>query len=618
MADLLLNIIGSDGASAAFRGVAASFQELTKLAADCTKQFEEQAKADRQLERYAGDLTGAFKAQATAMQEQLGVSDDMVEKMQTMLLRFGEAPDQVEATTRALLDYSAATGTDAVAATQTLLSSVNSGKAAFKDLGLVYDSTGHKSADLVAVTNALAGKVGGSAKAEAGSLSGQTRIAIEAMNEFKESVGGLISEFITKTGAVGTFTQAIRDLQVLLFGANEQALAGIQHNLDESTAKLAKWRDEAARGMTGDLLTGGHTREEIAALEADVLRLQKAWTDLDAKKRAAAIAGKPELPGLAPGEDERTTKGKKDAGKSAHKEETDEQKRFIEELNQNWEIRADDEAAARQKMATDRDAARVADLQRDSQELADDEKHFEERRKQIDRAVQYQLDVDEKRLKDEEKAQKKLSDQMVKEAKRTEELVMEAATAIGMAFANALGSALAEAMSGGEVDVVGLVADIGFSVAAIAASTIANIYAPGTGTLIGGLIGTAGSVVHGVRGRAWQQEQASRRKHHDGGWVGPDRYHSGGWPGLPGLATDEEPIIAQRGEAVLSRSDVQRMGGRSAVDRARRGGGDLHVTVVAQDTVSVREFFEDRGGRGFYNAIRTGRGVLTQAALGDG
>lgn len=615
MADLLLNIIGSDQASTALRGVATGFQQLAKLAADCTKEFEQQAKADRQLERHAGDLTGAFKAQASAMQETLGVSDDMVQSMQTMLLRFGQAPESVDATVRALLDYSAATGTDAVAATQSLLTSVNSGKAAFKELGLAYDTTGKKSQDLTNVTQALADKVGGSAKAEAGSLSGQARIATEAINEFKESVGGLVSEFVTKTGAVGTFTQAIKDLQFALFGATEDSAANIQKNLDAAKEKLASMRSLSSDVIT--LVSGGAfgpSGDDIDNQVKEVERLEKAWKAADQATRTADRQSV-ELTDLAGPRDGFTNKGKKDAEKESNDRKLSDFESYAEaKTRADFEL-VEAQAKALAQLDEDRTKAQIADQQRYLNIEADEDKHFETRRKQLADHVQYQLDMDDKALKAAEKASKKLQDQMDRENKRTEQLARDGAMAIGLAFASALAGALAEALSGGEVDALGVAADVGFAIAAIAASTVANIYAPGSGTLVGGLIGTAGSVVHGVRAAAWKKELAGRKKH-DGGWIGADRFHNGGWPGL---ATDEQPAVLQAGERVLARQEVQRMGGRSGVDRAARGGGaGLTINVSTMDAYSFGDYMGARGGRALYNTIRTGRGSLTQTALGGG
>ena len=607
MADLLLNIIGTDSASTAFRGAAAGFQELTKFAADCTKQFEEQAKADRQLERYAGDLTGAFKAQASAMQETLGVSDDMVEQMQTMLLRFGEAPDQVEATTRALLDYSAATGTDAVQATQTLLSSVNSGKAAFKDLGLVYEQTGHKSADLVAVTEALAGKVGGSAKAEAGSLSGQTRIATEAINEFKESVGGLISEFITKTGAVGTFTQAIKDLQVLLFGAQKDSLQGLQQNIDAAKEKLASmqagWRDALTIVSAGAF--AGYTKEEVDAQIKLIKSLEAEWQRADAARRQSALTGGGGLPGLA-GPDELTNKGKKSAEKEANDRKLSDFESYAEAKTRADFQFAEDQKRALEQLDDDRTKAQIEDQQRYLKDEADEEKHYEKRREQLAKAVDYELDMAEKSRKEIDKADKKLAQQEEKNAKELQEKMEKFGAAIGEAFGHALSQAIVTAIEADQdTDIEGAAIDIGFGLASAVGAAIGSIYNPAVGQAVGAGIAGLGAIAGAVHRKGMKDA----KKRHDGGWSGPERYHAGGWPGL---ATDEEPIITQHGEAVLSRTDVRNMGGRAGVERARRGGGRGGDTIYVStmDSRSFTEFLGDGGFRGFYNAQRVGRGSL--------
>lgn len=612
MADLLLNIIGTDGASAALRSVGISFTELTKLAADCTKQFEEQAKADRQLERYAGDLTGAFKAQASAMQETLGVSDDMVEQMQTMLLRFGEAPDQVEATTRALLDYSAATGTDAVAATQQLLTSVNSGKAAFKDLGLVYEQTGYKSADLVAVTNALAGKVGGSAKAEAGSLSGQTRIAIEAVNEFKESVGGLISEFVNKTGAVGTFTAAIKDLQVLLFGAQKDSLVGLQQNIDAAKEKLvsmqAGWRDALTFVSAGAF--EGYTKEEVDAQIKLIKSLEAEWATANAARQRAL--GGDEVVGLTGiHKDELTNKGKKTAEKEANDRKLSDFESYAEARTKADFDFADNQKKALDQLAEDRTKAQIDDQARYLKDEEDEEKHYEKRRNNLAEAVDYELDMAEKARKEVDKADKKLAQQEEKNAKELQEKMEKFGAAVGEAFGHALSQAIVAAIEADQdTDIEGAAIDIGFALAAAVGTAIGSIYNPAIGSAIGAGIAGAGQIASAVHKKG--MKDAKGRTHHDGGWIG--EYHSGGWPGA---ASDEEMAILQRGERVLSRSEVARMGGPAGVESSARGRGRGDTYYVSTlDSRSFEDYLGGRGGRSVYNASRIGRGSLP-LALGE-
>lgn len=604
MADLFLNIIGSDGASAPLRAVGAGFQELSKLALECTKAFEEQAKADRQLERYAKDLTPAFKAQAAAMQEQLGVSDDMVQTMQTMLLRFGEAPDQVEATTRALLDYSAATGEDAVSATRTLLSSVESGKAAFKDLGLVYEKTGHASADLASITGALAGKLGGSAQAEADSVAGQARIAAAQIDEFKESVGQLISEFITKTGALGTFTEALRGLQELLFNTSEEKYQAKANAMTVALGHQATALDNvkfAQQDLNEALKAGSGAGPSQIEYLSDQLKAAKRYAE-EAKAAIHALTSGPVLGGV---KEDRLTKGGRSA---AGKDEASEKAKREADLAdvQQWYAEEDEMRAANLRAVAAANEHLIAEAARADQFEADRQNKkmagWEANREAEAKALAASSDA---RLKAAESAAKKLEEVETKSNQRLQQKMTDAAVQIGVAFGQALTSALVMAIEAGQdADVEGAAMDIGFGLAATVGSIIGSIYSPIIGSAVGSAIGGLGQIAGALHRKKRKEDQG---KKHDGGWM--ESFHVGGWPGA---STDEQMAMLQTGERVLSRQEVQRMGGKGGVDAAARGrgGGGLHVTVVAQDAQGVREFFEDRGGRGIFNAIRTGRGNL--------
>lgn len=107
MADLQLRIMGEDNASAAFSGVGqaarATTQILIDFARDSLKAYAESERAQRQLSLVAKSLSGAFQEQAKALAEANLVSDETVMGLQTMLLRYGEAPAAVEGTTQAIL-----------------------------------------------------------------------------------------------------------------------------------------------------------------------------------------------------------------------------------------------------------------------------------------------------------------------------------------------------------------------------------------------------------------------------------------------------------------------------------------------------------------------------------
>lgn len=596
MADLLLRLLGEDGVSGPMGSAAGAFKVLAGAAKDCIKEFEAQERADRQLRREAGELTEAFKKQASAMQEQLGVSDDMVQRMQTMLLRFGEAPDQVEATTRALLDYSAATGTDALTATKQLLTSVESGKTAFKELGLTYEKTGRASADLGNITAALAQKVGGSAELEADSLTGSARKAEQALGEMKEAVGGLISEFINKTGAVGTFTEAIRDLQNLLFGNKESeahfdALAKAQTNLLIATENLT---DEQNRLL--DLQVSGAPAKAIEAQRRQVEDFELAVYKAEQAYARLFHGEKDALPGLK-GADRTTAKGRsmksggdKDALAELLGVEPDAQVQAYREHMLELQSVAEEAHAKKLEMIEAHDNETIALELEDQAELAKTMRALREQETQeIETTLKHQRAV------------------MEKESKKTVEMMTQAGMAIGRALTSAINSALEDALAGQEVDVLGTAMDVAFAIGSILGQALGTYFGgPVVGAAIGQAVGGVGQIAHTLRADAWKTEQGYKKgKFHDGGWP---RAHSGMWPGL---SSEEQGIVTQSGERVLSRQEVGRMGGPRGVDAAAAGGGrGVTIVIPSMDSRNVREFMEGSGSRGIYNAVKTGRGNL--------
>lgn len=166
--------------------------------------------------------------------------------------------------------------------------------------------------------------------------------------------------------------------------------------------------------------------------------------------------------------------------------------------------------------------------------------------------------------------------------------------ALGVGFINALTAELDKLGSGGEFDIMAFIA--------------------GLLPMIGSIFGPIGGAIGGLAGAGLRL--AGKRRSHDGSWIGAPRFHGGGWPGV---GVDEVPAILQSGERVLSRGEVSAMGGPSGVERAARGGGRGGVTIniAGLDTKSTREFFEDRGGQGLRDAVRSGQGDLARL-LGEG
>ena len=563
MADLRLNILGNDEASVSLDSVQGKVlglgKALLEFSKSSVKAFEDQAKADRQLAAVAGQATEAFKAQASALQESLGVSDDHVQKLQTMLLRYGEAPAEIDKTVRAILDFSAATGQDAESAISQLTSSVTTGKMAFKDLGLQYDQTGSRGDVLKAATEALAAKFGGAAAADANSLTGSVEKAKQQFGELQETFGQMIADFVVKTDVVSGLTQVFRELNY--------AMGGGESDLEYSAAQ------KRIHGIANELQGLRDTFRDLSGQNAPVDVLEKIIDQIaDAEKRLKQAKGG----GLA-------TTGAANATKAGRASGSDDSMaRFKESLQERISVVTD--AAEREAKLWDEHDRAQARVEEEAER---------------DRLNAFKESLDERidAITDAYREEARLAEEQDKAHAKEEARYAKAGEDIGTAFANSLSGAIGKLAEGQEMDLGETVGDILAAVLSVAGAALGSAI-PGLGTVAGGLIGgIAGSAIKG----------ATRRKRHSGGYAGDGmaRYHAGTWVG-----SDEEAAILQNGERVLSRSEVSAMGGPPGVESAVRGrSGGSTVNIQTFDVGSFREIFQGRGGRGLLDAARTGVGA---------
>lgn len=568
MADLRLNILGKDEASVSLDSVQGKVLGLGKVLLEFSKSsvkaFEEQSRADRQLAAVAGESTNAFKAQAAALQESIGVAGSHVEQLQTMLLRYGQAPAEIDGTIRAIEDLSAATGRDATAALAELTTSVTTGKQAFKDLGLQYDTTGSRGDVLRAATKALADKFGGSASADADSLTGSVRIAEQQFGELQTSFGGLIAEFVKKTQVIESATWAFKNLNAALFGEEDQRLRAVE-KLQHAQKLIQEYEVIEKQGVQ----LNQTSRDTLHEAKINYYEAAKLIEQLDAAKKKSVPA--------ATGAANNVAAGKRASGSD------DSMSRFKESLQER--ISAVTDAAERESKLWDEHDRAQARVEEEAER---------------DRLNAFKENLDERidAITDGYVQEAKEADKRDAEFAKQEQQYAQAGLAIGTAFAQSLSSAIAEASAGGEVDAGEVVGDILAGILGVAGAALGTVIGGPAGTAIGGALGgLAGTAIRG----------ATRKKRHIGGYAGDGlaRYHTGTWVG-----SDEEAAILQNGERILSRSEVAGMGGPQGVERAVSGGGrGSTVNIQTFDAGSFREIFQGRGGRGLLDAARTGVGA---------
>lgn len=596
MADLKIGIGAQDQASPAFKGVASSVGEadkalrgleqsggsadrsLTKavaigtLAAEAFKMaagavvgfakdsltaYLEQEKADKQLSAAlrqlgydAGALTPILKDQAGAFQDALGVSDDMVQGLQALMVRYGVAPADIERTTQAVLDYASATGTDAHSATLQLLKGVENGGKSLSKMGIDIAETGDKATDLGLAVEAMGKKFGGSAKADAEGLGGQLREMDVQMGELKEGFGAFIASINANIPVLSGLVNALKTINYELFSADRQQDKDMQRRAkvfsdatDRVTdqakriAELQRKRDEGGWFAPSDQMMQSE-EAKLERLKAAALTAQQEIDRASQKMTAAMGGGLPTTPAL-PGGGDPDKKGPK-IEVSASSTSALESSFGFEHFIQNEKDRS----------------ARVTDSVHDTLMAA-----------QI---------------------------KMEQEGKQFETI----ANNIGMGFANAFGSALGQLGRGGTVDAGRIMLQAVASALAYAVSFVPVIGAflqPIVQGLVGGLAGMAGATSNSSRGRVGRA--------HDGAWANHlPRFHNGG----------EVPAMLVPGERVLSTREVSRMGGAESVDRAARGmsgQGGIQV-VIAHDAKSFQGRMGSDYGSAVMRTFRANRGEL--------
>jgi hypothetical protein len=583
-------------------GIAAAAAAALAFAVASVKAFADSEKVQRQLTRAAGEYSAALSDQAEALSKLYAVDDDIIKQSTILLTQWGGSAAASEKTTKAILDYAQATGQDAVSATQDLIRNVESGGAGLAKMGVHFTATGDKGKDLDAAVTALGKKFGGAGGAYASSLAGQAESATLAFEDFQKAFGQMVAELLSKDGVVVKLTASIRELTQELF---TPAAAKKAQSQDYVRQQLKMWED-AASGKV-----------EVFKDVANGIKVSFEEAQENVAKWSALLVtdGKDKNVTTGPRVDGTTNKGLKDreaaaaAAKAHAKEMADISDKNAEMMRQSMRDQDTVDAHA--------EAARAKEV--DSfWKVVDEEQKAEAQREANDlefrRRMAQQVDKGNADIEAAEQASLNKAIHASNEANRKRIAdAKSVADQIGAAFVDGLANQLAKLAEGGEFDVAMFIGDVLAAAFAIAATAIGTAYGQ---TALGSAVGNLGAM--GIRAGASGISKANKKTktYHEGGWVGDEaelpRYHSGAW-----IGGDEQRAILQTGERVLSRKEVGAMGGSSGVDAAASGGGPrFNFTIQAMDGLSIRQFFEGDGGRGFYNALRTGRGSLTQAIGG--
>ena len=579
---------------------------VVKFGIDSVKAYADSERILKQLERAAGNYAGKLDEQSKAMSKLYAVDDDVIKQSQTLLVQWGGVGAATADVEKAALNLAAAFGGDLNSATQDLIRNVESGGTGLAKMGIHFKSTGDKGHDLAAAVAAINKKLGGSAEANANSLTGQLAAAGIAFDDIKKSIGGSIAAFITQHGLVKDLTEALHGMQTAMGvgdvaeqnAKNEAYLQLQEHllaNLQQRAALLKGVAEMEARGEASP-----KSKAMIAHLDENIVKLKEII-----RLENAAHAGGGDS-SVVPAVTDPTNKGLKDAASTKPGRTDEERLQDAKKYYQGIEELAATAAAQEQADYAD-------ELALSGKRVAGDIKESDERTK-IRRDMLLGIEKDnaehaEKMAKIQKTQEDKATTDTLARSKQKADDAARVGDAIGGAFVNALTDQLSKLAAGAEFDVAIFVGDILASVISIAGTVIGTAYGqPALGAAVGNL------AAMGVRAGASAisadaKKNKMTKKYHSGGWVGDEaelpRYHSGAW-----IGDDERHAILQTDERVLSRQETRAMGGRTAVDSMARGGGGsgMSVTVIAMDAKNAAEGFMGEIGRGLKNALRSGHG----------
>jgi hypothetical protein len=536
------------------------------------------AAAARQLGYDAAALVPALNAQAQAFEESSLAQGEQIASIQELLLRFGVAPRDIGKTTQAILDYSTVSGKDAVSAANALMKATQGEGEEMSAFGVSVERTGDRTNDLNGLVEKMTDQFGGAAKAATEGMAG----SMDRLQKSQEDLSKAFAGFLAKTGLADTvmkglsttlknttalLTGDVGDMGVLSDGQLRQA------SINKEKFLMLQWMREKDVARKKELMAQVvHVRLERAQMDKEAAALEQGASNQ--AQVIAAGSGK-------------KVKATEDGGKrllKAMKKIADDVERERKELAQDLEMYNEAGRRLEEDLANRRVEAMMSARDREDAEWQRAMGHTRNRAGQLSVAMSDNLKDD------------------------GQPAMYDAGIAIGSAFLDGLDAQLENLAQGGEMDMGQVFAAL-IPLAVQFALTQAGV--PEPIAAIGGKIAGIG-VKYGmneVSGGGKKAKNPYRSSYHSGGWVDePPRYHAGSWA----LGSDEETAILQRGERVLSRREVQGMGGPGAVDSAARGSGGSTVYVSTLDAQSFTDFLGQRGGSGFSRALRENRGVLPE------
>lgn len=248
---------------------AAAFAAFTKgiKAAISVAIIQQQAIAQldnqlRSLGPAADEVSAALQRQASQLQAVSTFGDETIIKSQAIIAQFTKEQSQVEALTKATIDFAAAKGVDLAVAADLVAKSFGSSTNALSRYGVQVEGAAGSTERLQQLTQGLANLFGGAALAEANTFGGQLKSLTNNLFDTAENVGELVTEneflivALKEANAALAAHNAEADKAPGIWNAFKRAIDGFQFSQLGATRGTRAFRlgqellDKAAKGAT--------------------------------------------------------------------------------------------------------------------------------------------------------------------------------------------------------------------------------------------------------------------------------------------------------------------------------------------------------------------------------
>ena len=268
------------GALAAAQAVISFFKRVVTSASEAEQASTKLKAALAPLGEEAEKIKVALDRQSAALQILTRFSDDSISGVQARIAVFTSEQNQIEETTRAIVDLAAAHGIELEQATAAVVGGVVGAGRALKQYGVEVDSAASQSEKLTSINKQLNETYGGAAQRQVETFSGEMSRLGNVLDDIFESTGRAITENDTLKGVLSRLSNLLNVVAGALETTSQaheragEAAARNAGNVNKLTISLGEMRKATIDALDPiEFLAQSVGAISVAQLEGEIIKL---------------------------------------------------------------------------------------------------------------------------------------------------------------------------------------------------------------------------------------------------------------------------------------------------------------------------------------------------------